>query len=218
MVSLLGAFTKVTDHHVVFFLMSYGEIRVGARLQYVCKWCWLVKYFFFMQKVKQNHKSFPKFDLPTDWRIVWSYQSSSTWYLTTRRFGWQISFNTAIYCSLTVFEVRIEVSFSSMSLFTALIKVTHIWNTQVEWYIGFENVRFKTGPFEIRFWASPIRFQQTLTAKILRKVKSMWTKACCVYWGDDWRYWSHHLGGEMVLGTWGSSKSTFRMRNELHMF
>ena len=32
-----------------------------------------------------------------------------------------------------------------------------------------------------------------------RKVKSMWTKACCVYGGDDW---SHHISGELVLGTW----------------
>lgn len=56
----------------VFFKMFYREIRVGARLPYVCKWCRMVTYFF-LQKVKQNHKSIPKFDLQTDWKIVWSY-------------------------------------------------------------------------------------------------------------------------------------------------
>lgn len=45
------------------------------------------------------------------------------------------------------------------------------------------------------------RFQQTLTANKLRKVKSMWTKACCVYGGDDW---SHHISGWIGFGDLGA--------------
>ena len=90
-----------------------------------------------------------------------------------------------LYCSLNVFEVRIN-AFCS-------IDQGDIWNTQVEWF-GFENPLLGF-TLTTLFFNVVKRWPRTNW----RKVKSMWTKACCVYGGDDW---SHHISGELVLGTW----------------
>lgn len=92
-------------------------------------------------------------------------------------------------------------------LFAALIKATFEipkWNDLDLRIFSFQNWAFWNRllgfTLTTRFRCGR-RFQQTLTANKWRKMKSMWTKACCVYGGDDW---SHHISGWIGFGDLGA--------------